>query len=125
MHQQRKQEESKEEFYSKLQEQLVKVSNHDILIVLGDFNAKIGCDNTGYERNMGKHGLGTRNDNGERFLELCLENDLAIGGTLFQHKRIHKETSQKDLQVRTDDEKQSDRHQSTCSPSSDLWLRDC
>ena len=85
-------EESKEEFYSKLQEQLVKVSNHDILIVLGDFNAKIGCDNTGYERNMGKHGLRTRNDNEERFLEMCLENDLAIGGTLFQHKRIHKET---------------------------------
>ena len=61
--------EDKEEFYSKLQEQLPKVPNHDILIIMGDLNAKIGSDNTGFERNMGKHGLGTRNENGEKFLE--------------------------------------------------------
>ena len=61
--------EDKEEFYSKLQEQLLKVPNHDILIIMGDLNAKIGSDNTGFERNMGKHGLGTRNENGEKFLE--------------------------------------------------------
>ena len=84
--------EVKDEFYAKLQEQLSKVSNRDILIVMGDLNAKVGQDNTGVERNMGKHGLGSRNDNGERFLDFCMENELVIGGTLFQHKRIHKET---------------------------------
>ena len=51
--------EVKEEFYAKLQEQLSKVSNRDILIVMGDLNAKVGQDNTGVEKNMGKHGLGS------------------------------------------------------------------
>ena len=83
---------TKDEFYSKLQEQLSKVPSHDILILMGDLNAKLGKDNTGFEKNMGKQGLGIRNENGERFLELCMENDLVIGGTIFQHKKIHKET---------------------------------
>ena len=41
---------------------------------------------------MGRHGLGTMNENGERFAELCPNNSLVIGGTLFPHKRIHKVT---------------------------------
>ena len=84
--------EKKDEFYNKLQEQLSNVPNHDVLILMGDFNAKVGPDNGGSEKNMGKHGLGTRNENGDKFVELCVENDLIIGGTLFQHKTIHKET---------------------------------
>jgi hypothetical protein len=34
------------------------LSNKDINILMGDFNAKIGCDNNGNEENMGKFGLG-------------------------------------------------------------------
>ena len=41
---------------------------------------------------MGTHGLGDRNDNGERFVDFCNSNDLAIGGTLFPHKEFHKIT---------------------------------
>jgi hypothetical protein len=41
---------------------------------------------------MGQHGLGQINDNGERFADFCATNKLAIGGTLFPHKRIHKTT---------------------------------
>ena len=55
----------------------------------GDFNDKIGSDNRGYEI-MGQHGLGEMNDNGERFTDLCALNNLVIGGSVFQHKRIHK-----------------------------------
>ena len=59
-------QETKEEFYSQLQEAISTVSSHDVLIVMGDLNAKIGSDNSGYERNIGRHGLGPlRNDNGE------------------------------------------------------------
>lgn len=36
----------------------------DITVLMGDFNAKIGSDNTGYEEVMGVHGLGQMNDNG-------------------------------------------------------------
>ena len=31
-------------------------------ILTGDFNAKIGTDNTGYEGTMGTHGLGQMNE---------------------------------------------------------------
>ncbi|VDP62173.1 unnamed protein product [Schistosoma mattheei] len=41
---------------------------------------------------MGRHGLGERNENGERFANLCAFNKLVIGGTIFPHKRIQKVT---------------------------------
>ncbi|VDP69311.1 unnamed protein product, partial [Schistosoma curassoni] len=41
---------------------------------------------------MGRHGLGQRNENGERFSNLCAFNKLVIGGTIFPLKRIHKAT---------------------------------
>ncbi|VDO59560.1 unnamed protein product [Schistosoma margrebowiei] len=41
---------------------------------------------------MGRHGLGKRNENGERFANLCAFNKLVIGGTIFPHQRIHKTT---------------------------------
>nr|KAG5708132.1 hypothetical protein BaRGS_002868 [Batillaria attramentaria] len=59
---------------------------------MGDFNAKIGSDNTGYEDTMGTHGLGQMNENGERFANFCALNQLVIGGSIFPHKRIHKAT---------------------------------
>ncbi|VDP44520.1 unnamed protein product [Schistosoma mattheei] len=59
---------------------------------MGDLNAKVGIDNTGYEDIMGRHGLVERNENGERFANLCAFNKLIISGTIFPHKRIHKAT---------------------------------
>ncbi|VDP11355.1 unnamed protein product [Schistosoma margrebowiei] len=57
-----------------------------------DLNAKVGIDNTGYEDIMVRYGLGERNENGERFANLCSFNKLVTGGTIFPHKRIHKTT---------------------------------
>jgi hypothetical protein len=37
---------------------------------MGDLSAKVGHDNSGKERVMGKYGCGNINDNGERFV--CL-----------------------------------------------------
>ena len=64
----------------------------DITILMGDFNAKIGSDSTGYEDIMGAHGLGQMNENGERFADLCSHNQLVIGGSIYPHKQIHKAT---------------------------------
>ena len=85
-------DEKKEDFYQQLQDVIDKTGNRDMTILMGDFNAKIGGDNIGYEDVMGTHGLGTMNENGERFADLCALNQLVIGGSIFPHKRIHKAT---------------------------------
>ena len=84
--------EVKDAFYDQLQTAVESVHAHDMLLILGDLNAKVGSDNTGREHVTGKHGIGTINDNGERLADFCEENNLLIGGTLFQHKHIHKTT---------------------------------
>ncbi|CAH8550340.1 unnamed protein product [Schistosoma guineensis] len=82
----------KDQFYERLQSIIEKCPRKDLTILMGDLNAKVGIDNTGYEDIMGRHGLGERNENGERFANLCVFNKLVIGGTIFPHKRIHKAT---------------------------------
>ena len=85
-------EENKDQFYNRLQTIIDKCPVKDVNILMGDFNAKIGKDNTGYEEVMGKHGLGEINENGERFADTCSLNKIVIGGSIFPHKRIHKAT---------------------------------
>ena len=51
-------EQEKEEFYQQLQEIVNQKKKKDILILMGDLNAKIGSDNDGREMCMGKEGLG-------------------------------------------------------------------
>ena len=59
---------------------------------MGDLNAEVGEDNEGCECIMGKHGIGVRNDNGERLVDFCSLNNLVITGTIFPHRKIHKQT---------------------------------
>ncbi|XP_071145287.1 craniofacial development protein 2-like [Mytilus edulis] len=79
----------KEEFYQLLEETTRKCSSKDIIILMGDLNAKVGSDNTGYEQVMGRHGLGEMNENGELFANHCANHNLVIGGTVFPHKKCH------------------------------------
>ena len=73
----------KDQFYSSLPTVSEHVPYHDVLVVMGDLNAKIGNENAGLERATGKHGCGKINENGERLVDFCLDFDLAIGVTLF------------------------------------------
>ena len=66
-------EDKKDTFYQQLQDVIDSKGNTDITIVMGDFNAKIGADNTGYEDTMGTQGLGQMNENGERFADMCAQ----------------------------------------------------
>ncbi|XP_063420210.1 craniofacial development protein 2-like [Mytilus trossulus] len=84
--------ETKTDFYEKLRSVMEGVHAHDVVLVNGDLNAKVGNDNIGVERIMGNNGCGTCNENGNLLIEFCGLNDLVIGGTLFQHKEIHKLT---------------------------------
>ncbi|KAK7107318.1 hypothetical protein V1264_015265 [Littorina saxatilis] len=85
-------EEEKDDFYNRLLTIIQDRPKRNIIIVMGDFNAKIGSDNRGYEEIMGQQGLGEMNDNGERFADMCATSDLVIGGSVFHHRRIHKAT---------------------------------
>jgi endonuclease/exonuclease/phosphatase family metal-dependent hydrolase len=60
--------------------------------MMGDFNAKVGCNNEDVEHVMAKHGTGDCNENGELLTETCGNRGLMIGGTLFPHKECHKVT---------------------------------
>jgi hypothetical protein len=85
-------EDNKDVFYEQLQAELENTPRHEMKIVMGDLNAKVGNDNKSYERAMGREGCGTINDNGERLLDICTSYDLVIGGTLFPHRDVHKLT---------------------------------
>lgn len=83
---------AKDAFYDQLTATLDSIRKGDITILMGDFNAQIGNNNTGCQQAMGTHGTGTRTDNGDRLIELCMHHQLVIGGSLFPHKDIHKYT---------------------------------
>ena len=87
-----KTDETKDEFYNQLLDIMSNLGDKNINLIMGDFNAKIGSDNQGYENVMGVHGLGVMNDNGERFVNACAINNIVIVGSVFTHKRIHKAT---------------------------------
>ena len=75
-----------ERFYEDLQDLLESTPQKDVLFIIGDWNAKVGSQETlGV---TGKFGLGIQNEAGQRLTEFCQENALVIANTLFQqHKR--------------------------------------
>lgn len=83
---------TRQEFYDQLESAITEISNRDILIVAGDFNAKTGSGYEQFPMNMGKFGKGKLNKNGEFLLECALKNELIITNTLFQHKMSHRTT---------------------------------
>ena len=75
-----------EQFYEDLQDLLELTPRKDVLFIIGDWNAKVGIQET--PGVTGKFGLGIRNEAGQRLKEFCQENTLVIAITLFQqHKR--------------------------------------
>ena len=75
-----------EQFYEDLQDLLELTPKNDVLFIIGDWNAKVGSQET--PGVTGKFGLGVCNEAGQRLIVLCQENTLAIANMLFQqHKR--------------------------------------
>ena len=75
-----------ERFYEDLQDLLDFTPKKDVLFIIGDWNAKVGSQET--PGVTGKFGLGVQNEAGQRLIEFCQENALVMVNTLFQqHKR--------------------------------------
>ena len=68
------------------QDRLELTPKTDVLFIIGDWNAKVGNQET--PGVTGKFGLGVQNEAGQRLIEFCQENAPVTANTLFQqHKR--------------------------------------
>ena len=80
-------EEAEVEWFNEdLQDLLELKPPKNVLLLIGDYNAKVGSQEI--PGVTGKFGLGVWNEAGLRLIEFCQENALVIANTLFQqHKR--------------------------------------
>ena len=85
-----------ERFCEDLQNLLELTPKKDVLFIIGEWNAKIGSQET--PGVTGKFGLGMRNEAEQRLKEFCQENALVIANTLFQQnkRRLYTWTSPDD-----------------------------
>ena len=82
-------DEEVDHFYEVVQEALDDTPATDFLVLLDDFNAKIGEGmDDGEEATIGRFGLGSQNERGEHLISFATDNELTVCNTLFeQHKR--------------------------------------
>ena len=81
-----------ETFYDNLEDAMARTPKKDMLIITGDWNAKVRNDNSGWQSAMGRYGYGQRNERAEQLLEFAKLDDLLICNTRFQHKSKRKWT---------------------------------
>ena len=75
-----------EQFYEDLQDLLELTPKKDILFIIGEWNAKVGSQETSGVTS--KFGLGVQREAWQNLTEFCQENALVIANTLCQqHKR--------------------------------------
>lgn len=74
-------EEDIEAFYDNLEKAKQQCKSQEIVIIMGDFNAKVGSKQV--EDIVGPHGLGEQNERGEKLVEWAQTNDLVITNTMF------------------------------------------
>ena len=82
----------KENFYADLHATLSSTPKNDKIILLGDFNARVGTDYKTWEPVIGRNGVGKCNSNGELLLQMCTEHELLITNTLFRLPTRNKTT---------------------------------
>ena len=82
-----------EQFCEDLQYLLELTHKKDVLFIIGDWNAKVGSQET--PGVTGIFGLGVQNEAGQRLIEFCQENALVIENNLFQQckRRVYTWTS--------------------------------
>ena len=68
------------QFYEDLQDLLELTPKKDVLFIIGDWNAKVGSQET--PGVTGQFGLGVQNEAGQRLIEFCQENALVIAHIL-------------------------------------------
>ena len=78
----------KEEFYANLDHVIKKTPQSEKLVLLGDFNARVGRDHSSWAGVLGKHGIGKVNANGLLLLNKCAEHNLCITNTIQNARQV-------------------------------------
>ena len=82
--------EVKDAFYNQQESLIQGISRREYLIILEDFNARVGSDNEAWPNCLGNFDVGKCNDNGQRLLELCSFQELCVANTFFCIKKHHR-----------------------------------
>ena len=77
-------DDSKEIFYEALKTSVRQVPCEDKLMILRDFNARVGSDGMSWPTVLGHHGKGAWNSNGELLQSFCAEQQMTVSNKLFQ-----------------------------------------
>ena len=83
-------EEKRDEFWNELTRCEDGLSTRNYVVVLDDLNARVGDGEL--EGVVGKYGVSGENESGERLLDICVEQELAIGNSFFKKKGMNKYT---------------------------------
>ncbi|VDM05697.1 unnamed protein product [Schistocephalus solidus] len=83
---------AKEKFYEDLHTLLATKSKVDKLIVIGDFNTRVGTEHAAWQGVLGLHGFGSCNNNGLFLLRTCVEHRLLLTNTFFRFLTREKAT---------------------------------
>ena len=67
--------EEKDEFYNQLQDTISSCNKHDMIVLMGDLNAKTGSNNANREEVMGKFVAGVMNENGRGYVTFVVQTD--------------------------------------------------
>ena len=80
----------KDKFYELLETEIRKVDQCERMLILGDFNARVGADSSSWPGCLGAFGIDTINENGQHLLELCAALELCVTNSFFQTRLRHK-----------------------------------
>ena len=85
-------DDAKEQFYEQFDQIIRSTPPSDKLVILRDFNARVGKDYSSWEGVLGRYGIGKINDNSLLLLSKCAEHSLCITNTLFRMVDKYKTT---------------------------------
>ncbi|XP_049786036.1 craniofacial development protein 2-like [Schistocerca cancellata] len=86
-------QEKMDSFYDALSDVVVRGKDKDSVLLMGDFDARIGNRTEGYEKVMGKFGEDMEaNSKGKQLLDFCASMGLVITNSFFKNKNIHRYT---------------------------------
>jgi len=76
-----------ERFYKDLSPAVKQVPQRDMLLIMGDFNAKVGRrEPSTMSSAVGLYGLGETNEAGQQLEDFCLEHGMALANIMFKHR---------------------------------------